>query len=192
MSEAEAQRRARAYVASRQNEEFAADLREKAVPGRTLVDMKLWVDVDRMDMAAYLRDPCPLGLRRGRILKTKFRLGCHELQSSAQRKLKASRARNPRCPCCPKELKVTVPETVGHALFECEAHAQLRAEFLAACKTRYPPFERMDQDERVCLLMGDDTPNTLRGILSRYIIRISASREGRLGKPGRSGRKPSG
>ena len=46
---------------------------------------------------------------------------------------------------------------------------------------KYPLFILLDQKERLLLLMADDTPVVLSWLLYRYLMRISASRESRLG-----------
>ena len=146
-------------------------------PGKTPVDLKEWVDTDRLDMAEYLRQPCPASFRQGRRLKYRFRSGCNILQGSISRRCRESRTRNQRCPCC----SLGVHETVEHALFECPQHKELREVFLSLCAQKYPPFILLDQKERLLLLMADDTPVVLSWLLYRYLMRISASRESRLG-----------
>ena len=78
----------------------------------TLRNYELWTNVERTDLPAYLKRKCPLGsLREGRRLKTKLRLGCHPLRSSAAR---MSLTRNAACPCCGHGS-----ETIVHTIFEC-------------------------------------------------------------------------
>ena len=78
----------------------------------TLRNYELWTNVERTDLPAYLKRKCPLGsLREGRRLKTKLRLGCHPLRSSAAR---MSLTRNAACPCCGHGS-----ETIVHTVFEC-------------------------------------------------------------------------
>jgi len=79
----------------------------------TLRNMSDWVDEDRFGLPEYLKRPCPCTLREGRRLKTKFRVGCHPLRSSAAR---MERVRNATCPCC----DTNDSETIQHTLFECK------------------------------------------------------------------------
>ena len=49
----------------------------------TLHNMSKWVRKERFGLPEYLLRTCPSSLREGRRLKTKFRLGCHDLRSSS-------------------------------------------------------------------------------------------------------------
>ena len=62
-------------------------------------------------------------LREGRRLKTKFRLGCHDLRSSSSR---TQLVRNAQCPCCESRES----ETIQHTLLECSAFTKERDTFL--------------------------------------------------------------
>ena len=50
-------------------------------------DLRNLTSVHGGKLPAYLSSACPFGLREGRCLKTRMRLGCHELNCSASRKL---------------------------------------------------------------------------------------------------------
>ena len=90
----------------------------------TLRNYELWTDAERTDRPAYLKRRCPLGsLREGRRLKTKLRLGCHPLRSSAAR---MSITRNATCPCCGHGS-----ETITHTIFECPKLDDIREEFFS-------------------------------------------------------------
>ena len=65
---------------------------------------------ERFGLPEYLLRTCPSSLREGRRLKTKFRLGCHDLRSSWCR---MQLVRNAQCPCCESRES----ETIQHALF---------------------------------------------------------------------------
>ena len=83
------------------------------------------MDKARFGLPEYLKRSCPCSLREGRRLKTKFRVGCHPLRSSAAR---VERVRNATCPCC----DTGVSETIHHTLFECKAFSDERDTFLAS------------------------------------------------------------
>ena len=61
----------------------------------TLQNTRKWVRKERFGLPEYLLRTCPSSLREGRRLKTKFRLGCHDLRSSSCR---MQRVRNAQCP----------------------------------------------------------------------------------------------
>ena len=174
LSKAEAKKAAHEYVTARQNEDFAEDLVKKSKAGKTLVGMRAWTDADRLDLAEYLRRPCPLGLCAGRRLKTKFRLGCHPLQESATRK---QQKRDSTCRCCSSGAA----ESVAHAMFECPAHDEIRRVFVDTCSNILPEFAEMNTEDRLRLLMSDDTPSIFDEALYLYLIKLTASRESRLG-----------
>ena len=89
----------------------------------TLRNYELWTNAERTDLPVYLKRRCPLGsLREGRRLKTKLRLGCHPLRSSAAR---MSITRNATCPCCGHGS-----ETIMHTIFECPKLDDIRGVFL--------------------------------------------------------------
>ena len=180
VSQGKAKRMAAEYVATHQNKKFHEDLAKMSRDGKTLVNMKEWVDEDRRNLPEYLTAHCPAKLRVGRSLKTRFRLGCHMLQHSRKRWVKT---RHDRCPCCRED----VSETIQHAMFECPEHEEIRDQFIERCSSRYPAFATMDTNERTRLLMADDTPRVLSGILYRYLIFLSASRGRSAGCPGHRG-----
>lgn len=123
-------------LAARQSAEF--DL--GAVRLKTLRNMKVWVDTTRFGLPEYLKRSCPYSLREGRRLKTKFRVGCHPLRSSAAR---MERVRNATCPCC--QCDAGVSETIHHTLFECKAFSDERDAFLSTLCSTCPdaqPFIR--------------------------------------------------
>ena len=72
--------------------------------------MSNWIEKERFGLPEYLLRTCPSSLREGRRLKTKFRLGCHDLRSSWCR---MQLVRNAQCPCCESRES----ETIQHALF---------------------------------------------------------------------------
>ena len=97
----------------------------------TLHNMSKLVRKERFGLPEYLLRTCPLSLREGRRLKTKFRLGCHDLRSSSCR---MQRVRNAQCPCCESRES----ETIQHALFECKAFAKECGEFLERLYESHP------------------------------------------------------
>ena len=69
------------FVASRRVSELADGFKRMT----TLRNMSDWVEKERFGLPEYLLRTCPSSLREGRRLKTKFRLGCHDLRSSSSR-----------------------------------------------------------------------------------------------------------
>ena len=67
------------FVASRRVSELADGFKEMS----TLQNTRKWVRKERFGLPEYLLRTCPSSLREGRRLKTKFRLGCHDLRSSS-------------------------------------------------------------------------------------------------------------
>lgn len=83
-------------------------------------------------------------------------------------------AAHSRCGCC----SAGVEETIKHAVFDCKAHDDIRAEFLRRVKEVHPPFGEMSTDaRRLSLLLLDDTPKEIDNILYRFLIQLFASRE---------------
>ena len=88
-----------------------------------------------------------------------------------------SRRKDPICKCCDRSES----ESIAHAMFVCPAHNGIREVFIAKCSRVYPEFAGMNTDQRLCLLMADDPPIALENILYHYLIKVTASRESRLG-----------
>ena len=124
-----------------------------------------------------LRRACPASLREGRRLKTKFRLGCHDLRSSSCR---MQLVRNAQCPCCESRES----ETIQHTLFECEAFEEEREAFLARLYSVCPPARQLSDEGRCRWVMGDELPREIENSLYRYLIVISKLRLGILTEQG--------
>ena len=129
----------------------------------------------RRGLPKYLVRTCPEGLRHGRRLKTKFRLGVHQLQKCQARMVPRNvrTAAHSRCGCC----SAGAEETIKHAVFDCKAHDGIRAEFLGRVKEVHPPFGGMSTDARLRLFLSDDTPKEIDNMLYRFLIQLFASRE---------------
>ena len=115
------------YVASRRVSELAVGFKRMS----TLHNMSNWVEKERFGLPEYLLRTCPASLREGRRLKTKFRLGCHDLRSSSCR---MQLVRNAQCPCCESRESDTVQRT----LIECSAFAKERDAFLERLYELHP------------------------------------------------------
>ena len=63
-------------------------------------------------------------------------------------------AADSRCACC----NAGVEETVRHALFDCEAHDDIRAVFFERAAEAHPEFGSLSTDARFRLIMSEDTP----------------------------------
>ena len=115
---------------------------------------------ERRGLPEYMKRPCPIGLRDGRRWKTKLRLGRHQLQSSLavrERGRDQSETRDYACKFC----NLHVDETAEHALMECQGHVDEREFFLARMDEIAPEFRRIRQDEKMKILMADETPAKL-------------------------------
>jgi hypothetical protein len=134
------------FVASRRVSELADGFKEMS----TLRNMSNWVEKERFGLPEYLLRACPASLREGRRLKTKFRLGCHDLRSSSSR---TQLVRNAQCPCCASRES----ETIQHTLFECEAFEEEREAFLARLYSVCPPARQLTDEGRCRLVMGDES-----------------------------------
>ena len=97
-------------------------------------------------------------LREGRRLKTKFRLGCHDLRSSSCR---MQLVRNAQCPCCESRES----ETIQHTWFGCEAFEEEREAFLARLYSVCPPARQLTDEGRCRLVMGDELPREIENPL---------------------------
>ena len=143
----------------------------------TLRNYELWTDAERTDLPAYLKRRCPLGsLREGRRLKTKLRLGCHPLRSSAAR---MSITRNATCPCCGHGS-----ETIMHTIFECPKLDDIRGVFLQKLETILPETRNMTNADCLALLMGDDPPQEIENLLYRFLTSLFRRRLGILAAQG--------
>ena len=109
-------------------------------------------------MSEYLLRACPASLREGRRLKTKFRMGCHDLRSSSSR---TQLVRNAQCPCCESRES----ETIQHTLFECEAFEEEREAFLARLYSVCPPARQLTDEGRCRLVMGDELPGDRKSVV---------------------------
>ena len=139
--------------------------------------MSKWVQKERFGLPGYLLRTCPSSLREGRRLKTKFRLGCHDLRSSSSR---TQLVRNAQCPCCESRES----ETIQHTLFECEAFEEERKVFLSRLYSVCPLARQLNDEYRCRLVMGDKLPREIENPLYRYLIAISKLRLGILTEQG--------
>ena len=114
--------------------------------------MSTWVQKERFGLPGYLLRTCPSSLREGRRLKTKFRLGCHDLRSSSSR---TQLVRNAQCPCC----KSRESETIQHALLECSAFTKERDTFLERFYELHPIARGLSPEGLCDVLMSDDLPH---------------------------------
>ena len=96
-------------------------------------------------------------------------------------------AAHSRCCCC----NAGVEETIKHALFECATHDAIRRDFVGHVEQLHPEFSTLSTDERLQLLMAEDTPRKIDGFLYRFLIQIFDSRERRL-VSGLAGSRPQG
>ena len=143
----------------------------------TLHNLSNWAEKERFGLPEYLLRTCPSSLREGRRLKTKFRLGCHDLRSSSCR---MQLVRNAQCPCCESRES----ETIQHTLFECEAFEEEREAFLARLYSVCPLARQLNDEFRCRLVMGDKLPREIENPLYRYLIAISKLRLGILTEQG--------
>ena len=153
------------YVASRRVSELAVGFKRMS----TLHNMSNWVEKERFGLPEYLLRTCPASLREGRRLKTKFRLGCHDLRSSSCR---MQLVRNAQCPCCESRES----ETIQHTLFECTAFEEEREVFLSRLYSVCPLARQLNDEYRCRLVMGDKLPREIEKTLYRYFIAISKLR----------------
>ena len=148
----------------------------------TLVDYVRLTRSGGSGLPQYLKRTCPFGLRHGRRLKTKMRLGAHQLQGSLARMI-PRHVRRPadfHCKCC----SMGVDETAKHALFECRCHVDIRRDFVARVEAVCPTFRSMSTDVRFRLVMSDETPKEIDSHLYRFLIQLFASRERKLASSG--------
>ena len=77
------------------------------------------------------------------------------------------------------------------ALFECGAHGAIRMDFVENVQQLHLEFSMLSTDERLQLLLAEDTPRKIGGFLYRFLIQIFESRERRL-VSGLAGSRPQG
>ena len=183
LGKAAAKEKAKKYVTATQARDFAAESDGRS----TLVEYTEWTHGGGNGLPEYLERICPSGLRYGRRLKTKLRLGAHQLQGSLARMIPRGRrtSADSRCKCC----SAGVAETVRHALLECRCHADDRSEFFERVQAAYPAFEHASPDMKLKFLMSDVTPKEVDNFLYRFLIQLFASRERRLAS-GLAGGRP--
>jgi len=130
----------------------------------TLRNYEGWTDADRTELAAYLKRLCPINLREGRRLKTRLRLGCHPLRSSAAR---MALTRNAECPCCGRGS-----ETITHTVFDCPKFDSDRSDFFGRLEELWPQARDSSNAKYLETLMGDDPPQEIENLLYRSLISI--------------------
>ena len=96
-------------------------------------------------------------------------------------------AAHSQCGCC----NAGVEESIKHALFECGPHGAIRRDFIENVQQFHPEFSMLSTDERLQLLLAEDTPRKIDGFLYRFLIQIFESRERRL-VSGLAGSRPQG
>ena len=147
----------------------------------TLHNMSNWVEKKRFGLPPeYLLRTCPSSLPEGRRLKTKFRLGCHDLRSRSSCRMQLVRNLNAQCPCCESRES----ETIQHTLFECTAFEEEREVFLSRLYSVCPIARQLDDEYRCRLVMGDRLPREIENSLYRYLSAISKLRLGILTEQG--------
>ena len=131
--------KAKQYVLAEQRRDLDFALRDRS----TLALYATVASKGRSGLPEYLKRVCPSGLRPGRRLKTKFRLGAHPLRASSARMVRRDRrAAASRCECC----NAGAEETIRHAMFECRAHDGIRTTFVERAEEVYPEFGHLSQD----------------------------------------------
>ena len=132
----------------------------------------------------YLCDPCPIGLRGGRRLKTKLRLGCHDLNVSAYRTLKRSDdARVTRAKlCC--NCSLGAAEDFEHILCHCPCYDTLRSRFWNLVASVDPQLAASSPSVKVSYLLGDSTPRELSLFFYRFLQEVFSRRLAELNTQG--------
>ena len=184
LGKADVKEKAREYAFTRQARAFAT---ESAGMRTLVVYAEQLTSETRRGLPEYLGRTCPAGLRHGRRMKTKLRLGVHQLQESLARMV-PRQIRTPahsRCKCC----SAGVAETPKHALFECSCYAGDRRAFLEHAKRVHPDFGQMSTDAKLRLLLSENTPKNIDNYLYRFLIQLFSSRERRLAS-GLAGGRP--
>ena len=180
-----AKKEAREYVESRQNGAFKDDLRTRS----TLSELARIADGDRRGLSPYLARVCPEGLRHGRRLKTKLRLGAHPLAVSASRMIPNRTPEDAYCKCC----SAGVPETIRHTLFECpcSAFGEPRRVFTDRVCAEEPVFRTVTAEAKTRRLLADEVESEkIENHFYRFLLNIFASREKRLDSLAAGGRLP--
>ena len=95
-----------------------------------------WVRKERFGLPEYLLRTCPSSLREGRRLKTKFRLGCHDLRSS---RCRMQRVHNAQCPCCESRKSETIQLRFLNERGQASIMNQLVAQFSRTSIEGTPP-----------------------------------------------------
>ena len=146
----------RKYILVRQNDLFKSEISSKS----TLANLERWTDVEKTGPAQYLLDSCPLGLRKGRMLKTRMRLGCHDLFVSAKRMGVGRSVNGMGCLCCNRGGI----ETVQHALLECPGYDDVRFDFFKVTDGIHPGFSAFSDKEKCTFLFSDKTNGATLGL----------------------------
>jgi hypothetical protein len=140
----------------------------------SISDLSAWTDVSNPKAPAYLRKLCPIGLRRGRKLKTRIRLGCHDLNQSLSRQLGDKRKDSDKiCQCCNRGAV----ESPQHALLECPLYKDMRALFFSRADDASDGFSSLSDDKKMKLLFSDDTPTLLGSHLYRFLMNVFGFRK---------------
>ena len=138
-------------------------------------------------MSPYLARVCPDGLRHGRRLKTKLRLGAHPLAVSASRMIPGHTAVHAQCKCC----VAGVPETICHTLFECPCFDDVRRVFIDRVSAEEPIFRTVPAAVKTRRLLADEVESEkVENHFYRFLLKIFASREKRLDSLAAGGRLP--
>ena len=113
----------------------------------------------------------------GRRLKTKLRLGCHPLRSSAAR---MSLTRKERCLSL---LWPRIRDDYAH-YFECPKLDDIRGDFSQKLETILPETRNTTNADCLALLMGDDPPQEIENLLYRFLTSLFRRRLGILAAQG--------
>ena len=164
----ESKKLAKEYIEEQQNHEFADDMKNKS----TLRHLGNLTDASNSTMADYLRSSCPVKLREGRRLKTKFRLGCYDLNYSTDRKAHVPSDNGKKCRCCVRGSA----ETMQHFIFECPAYNDSRDAFMDRMNQIFPEFMDMNKTEQLEHLLQDDTAPQIRLMSYRFFMDLFKKR----------------
>ena len=143
---------------------------------KSLANFKKWTDIMRtLPLPGYLCQPTPMGLRWGRRIKTRIRLGCHDFNECCAHEARTTDVKF--CKCCnpggieesPYHCVMKKIESPYHAVMKCTAYDQIRKEAFDQIHAIYPRFCKLSDEEKMDFLFADNTPIKVSNRLYRFL-----------------------
>jgi hypothetical protein len=145
----------------------------------------VWTSTDRTAPYLLRKAFSSSSLTEGRRLKTKLRLGSHDLRCRHVNNV-GSVTKSEWCLCC--SLPQPVRETVYHSIGDCAVYDEARKECFSFIGSKVPSFAALSSKKKVDFLLSDDNPVCVDASIYRFLYTLFLQRA-KLVEPIRPGKE---